>query len=255
MEEEPIDLNSQNKSEEVSEEVNEVMEPLIKENESEEKGNEIISPSDESESLEPVSGLSEEVDKQTASVETKKIPGWLRNFLFGLLAFLVVFAAGFIVSQITLTKPAQNEITKISLERNQLQDNLTNVQKELEVSKNDLETIRTALSTNQTDLKSALSEIENLKSSALFNQNLSELKYYVALARTALLNADKLSARQALSLAQENFVILSPLLDEDNRAAVDQRLSDSYKLAISNFELSLEELRTLSENLDRIPFH
>jgi septal ring factor EnvC (AmiA/AmiB activator) len=219
----------------------------------EEEVKEVVSSLDEPEKMEPITKLDVEPGKETSSVENKKMPGWLRNFLFGLAAVLVIFAAGFIVSQITSTQPARNKLAQLSLEEKQLQENLLSVQNELDLTKNDLNITRTALSTNQSDLKSAESEIEDLQSSANYNQNFSELKYYVALARIALLNTDKLSARQAISLAQDNFEIISPYLDADNREAVDQRLADAYKLVSSNMKSALDELKTLSENLERIP--
>lgn len=184
---------------------------------------------------------------------TKKMTGWLRKFLIGLVIVVLVFAAGFIVSQIVYTSPTRSALDLVTKEKIQLQKELSAERDKLAASQNDLEGKNAELTVTQSDLRSAESKIEQLQSDSIFNRNLEELKYHVTLTRIALLNQDKLTARQALNLAQDNLDKLSPLLDTDNLDAVEQRLADAYTLSIGNIEKALEELRTLTENLERIP--
>ena len=184
---------------------------------------------------------------------TKKMTGWLRKFLIGLVIVALIFAAGFIVSQIVYTSPTRSALDLVTKEKIQLQKELSAERDKLAASQNDLEGKKAELTVTQSDLRSAESKIEQLQSDSIFNRNLEELKYHVTLTRIALLNQDKLTARQALNLAQDNLDKLSPLLDTDNLDAVEQRLADAYTLSIGNIEKALEELRTLTENLERIP--
>jgi chromosome segregation ATPase len=169
------------------------------------------------------------------------------------LIIALIFTAGFIVAQIAYTSPVRSALEQVSTEKTQLQEKLASVQDELAASQNDLEGKTAELTVTQSDLRTAESTIEQLKSNEIFNRNLDEIKYHVALARIALLNQDKLTARQALNLAQDDLDELSPLLKADNLQAVKQRLADAYALSIADIGKALEELRTLTENLERIP--
>ena len=197
----------------------------------------------------------EESAAPESSVEPKpkKTNSWLRKTLIGIVIVVLIFAAGFIVAQIAYTSPIRSSLEQVTTEKSQLQEKLNSVQDQLATSQNDLESKTAELTVTQSDLRTAKSTIEQIKSNEIFNRNLEEIKYHVALARIALLKQDKLTARQALNLAQNNLDELSPLLETDNLQAVKQRLTDAYSLSIADIGKALEELRTLTENLERIP--
>ena len=217
----------------------------------------------ESEEIKATENASEETDipesaesvapESSAEPKPEKTNRWLRKSLIGLVIVVLIFAAGFIVAQIAYTSPIRSSLQQVTTEKSQLQEKLNSVQDQLATSQNDLESKTAELTVTQSDLRTAESTIEQLKSNDTFNRNLEEIKYHVALARIALLNQDKLTARQALNLAQNNLDELSPLLESDNLQAVKQRLTDAYSLSIADFGKALEELRTLTENLERIP--
>jgi len=73
------------------------------------------------------------------------------------------------------------------------------------------------------------------------------------MARSALLNKDSISSRQAISLAMEHFENIRNLLDEDISSGIDDQLKEIQRLVRSDTEKAVDKLRTLSENLERIP--
>lgn len=249
MDDEKLDTNSQNDLEQTNIE-NNLSEPAdLDDQDSEETKSTENAPEETDITEASVSNAPE------SSTETKpnKIAGWLRKSLIGLVIIVLIFAAGFIVAQIAFTSPVRNSLEKASTEKTQLQEKLSSAEDQLATSQNDLESKTAELTVTQSDLRTAESTIEQLKSNETFNRNLGEIKYHVALARIALLNQDKLTARQALNLAKDNLDELSPLLETDNLQAVKQKLTDAYSLSIADFGKALEVLRTLSENLERIP--
>jgi hypothetical protein len=249
MDDENLDTNPQNEAEQPDKE-NNLSESTDLENQDNEDTTKLKETQEETETSEVEK---EAVPDVSTEIKPQKTAGWLRKTLIGLVIIVLIFAAGFIVAQIAYTSPVRSSLDQVTTEKNQIQKELSSVQDQFATSQNDLENKKAELTVTQSDLRTAESTIEQLKTKETFNRNLEEIKYHVALARIALLNEDKLSARQALNLAQDNLDELTPLLEADNLQAVKQRLEDAYSLSISDFGKALEELRTLTENLERIP--
>ena len=185
--------------------------------------------------------------------EPKKMPAWLRKGLIYLISGLVLFLIGFLVSFYTSTVPFQNSYQSVLTELNKKDADLNNLQSQYAQTRIDLQNTQNNLVKAHLDLQDLEQDHEKLLAFSKFNQNLINFKYEIGLARFALLNKDTLSARQAISLAREYLETIRNLLDPDISTTIHDRLQDIHRLVLTDPEEALDELRTLSENLERIP--
>lgn len=205
-------------------------------------------PEDTAEDQEPQEKTEEKVEKSA-----KPMPTWLRNTLIALGFALILFAAGFIVAMVTQTAPTRQVLQSTRDELNSAQQALLDTQTNLEQTQQELSDTQALLTSTQNDLESSQAAYTNLNQTLTFMENLQAIKYNVALSRIALLKEDKLSASQTLSLASDSFDLIKDQLDSQSADVIAERLSNAIRLSRSNIQSALEELRTLTENLERIP--
>lgn len=185
--------------------------------------------------------------------EVKKMPEWLRNGLIFAGVGILLLLVGYLISFFTATIPAQNAYQTILQELNNKDNDLINLQAQFNQASEDLQNTQNNLNRIELDYQTLEQNHQKLIANSEFNQTLIDMKYEIGLARFALLNKDPLSARQAISLARDQFEKIRNLLDADISTGIQDRLQGIQKLFSTDPEEALDELRTLSENLERIP--
>ena len=216
----------------------------------------VVEPEDEPLSVEETTfDDSPVVETETPSEtlpEKNQTPAWVKKSLIWFVILVLVFLGGVILSQLTSVTPLRNNLRDITTQNIDHLAEISDLQAELEAAKNELSDTKSNLS----DVRESLSESNNnLQTSENEKQkqtNLLELQYNIAMARVAIANEDKLSTRQSLNLAEDNLEQLDGLLDTEIYEILQERLNSIQKNAKSNLSKAAEELRMLSENLERI---
>lgn len=185
--------------------------------------------------------------------EVKKMPDWLRKGLIFFVVGILLLLIGYLISYYTTTVPTQKTYQTVLQELNNKENAITNLQTQFDQTSKDLQDTQNNLDRIQRDYQTLEQNHQQLIANSEFNQTLIDMKYEIGLARFALLNKDPLSARQAISLAREQFEKIQNLMDSDISTGIQDRLQDIQKLVSTDPEEALDELRTLSENLERIP--
>jgi len=211
----------------------------------------VESPMDES--TEPITSPQEK--------EVKKMPAWLRNSLIFVGVGILLLLAGYLLSYYTATLPAQNsyatalhDLKNKDNELNDLQKKFDQVNSDLAEAKSDLTEAKSDLGRVQQDYQALDTQYNQLLANSEFNQNLIDFKYEVSRAKFALLNNDRTSANLSISLAKDKFKKIQILLGSDISTGMNDQLQEIQKLIRTNPDKALDELRTLNENLERIPF-
>lgn len=185
--------------------------------------------------------------------EGKKTPDWLRKAITYIVASILLLLIGYLISYFTTTVPTQKTNQIVMQELNNKETELNDLQTQFDQTSNDLQDTQNNLDRIQQDFQTLDQDHQQLIANSEFNQILIDMKYEVGLARFALLNKDPLSARQAISLTREQFEKIRNSMDTDISTGIEDRLKDIQKLVSSDLEEAMDELRTLSENLERIP--
>lgn len=199
-----------------------------------------------------------ELDKETPTVETeetpkkRETPSWIKKALIWFVILALVFLSGIIVSQLTGVNPLRSSLQEITTENMDRAATIDDLESQLEAAQSELSDTKNALS----DTQDSLSETTQMLAAAEEEQqkqiNLFELQYNIALARVAVSNQDRLSARQSLNLAEKNLESLEDHLDADTLEIIQERIDNAQRTINNNLTNTAEELRTLSENLERI---
>jgi cell division protein FtsL len=184
---------------------------------------------------------------------SKKMPGWLRKSLIFLIIGLMLILAGYLISFYTVTNPLQKSYQSVLSELSIKDSEVNNLQSQYDQTKNDLQGTQANLMKYEFEYQKLLQEYDQLLIYSEYNESFINLKYEVGMARSALLNKDSISSRQAISLAMEHFENIRNLLDEDISSGIDDQLKEIQRLVRSDTEKAIDKLRTLSENLERIP--
>lgn len=182
------------------------------------------------------------IEETAFPVEKKPTPAWLRKSLPWAVVIAVSLLIGFGLAYFLLYVPAEQArfeaSRQVSLQSEQIE--------KLEA---DLSQTQEQLTETQNRLEETASELSELQ----YNAALTALQNNITYARLALITKDMLTARQELSSASSNLTELIPLLgDEEVETALSERLAVIRSSLVSDPEKSLEELRTLSENLSRL---
>lgn len=216
-----------------------------------EEGNEL---SDQPEDL-PLEDESEEAAIPTFQdvPKSSQMPKWLRLGIIYLAAGILLLLAGYLIAYFTAIMPAQKAYESTLSELNSKNTEVDNLQSQLDQTSTDLQEAQNNLDRIQQEMQSLEQNNQQLQSNIEFNQNLLSFKYEISLARLSLLNDDVLSARQALSLAGEYFENVGNLLDTEISSGIEDRMEEIQKLLRSDTDEAIEELRTLGENLERLP--
>jgi uncharacterized membrane-anchored protein YhcB (DUF1043 family) len=185
--------------------------------------------------------------------EVKKLPNWLRKGLIFTGIGILLLLIGYLISYFTTTLPTQKTYQSVLQELNNKEDELNNLQTQFDQTRNDLQDTQNNLDRIEQDYQTLEQNHQQLIANSEFNQTLIDMKYEIGLARFALLNKDSLSARQAISLAREQFEKIEKLMNSDISTGIQNRLENIQRLVRTDPEEALDELRTLSENLERIP--
>jgi uncharacterized membrane-anchored protein YhcB (DUF1043 family) len=185
--------------------------------------------------------------------EIKKLPNWLRNGLIFTGVGILLLLIGYLISYFTTTVPTQKTYQSVLQELNNKEDELNNLQTQFDQTSNDLQDTQNNLDRLQQDYQTLEQNHQQLIANSEFNQTLIDIKYEIGLARFALLNKDSLSARQAIILASDQFEKIENLMNSDISTGIQDRLEDIQRLVRTDPDETLDELRTLSENLERIP--
>ncbi|MAT45509.1 MAG: hypothetical protein CL609_24535 [Anaerolineaceae bacterium] len=184
--------------------------------------------------------------------EKKQTPTWVKKSLIWIVILVLVFLSGVILSQLTSVTPLRNNLKDITSQNINHLEETDDLKAELESTKSELANTQSSLS----DARESLSESnQNLQTSENEKQrqtNLLELQYNIAMARVAIASEDKLSARQSVNLAEDNLEQLDGLLDTEIFEILQERLDSIQQNVKSNLNKAAEELRMLSENLERI---
>lgn len=185
--------------------------------------------------------------------EVKKLPNWLRKSLIFTGVGILLLLIGYLISYFTTTVPTQKTYQSVLQELNNKEGELNNLQTQFDQTSNDLQDTQNNLDRLQQDYQTLEQNHQQLIANSEFNQTLIDMKYEIGLARFALLNKDSFSARQAISLANDQFEKIENLMASDISTGIQNRLEDIQRLVRTDPEETLDELRTLSENLERIP--
>ncbi len=185
--------------------------------------------------------------------EVKKLPDWLRKGLIFTGVGILLLLIGYLISYFTTTVPTQKTYQSVLQELNNKENELNNLQTQFDQTSNDFQDTQNNLNRIQQDYQTLEQNHQQLIANNDFNQTLIDMKYEIGLARFALLNKDLLSARQSISLAREKFEKIRIFLDVDISSGIRDRLEDIQGIVRTDPEEALDELRTLSENLERIP--
>lgn len=185
--------------------------------------------------------------------KSSQMPKWLRLGIIYLAAGILLLLAGYLIAYFTAIMPAQKAYESTLSELNSKNTEVDNLQSQLDQTSTDLQEAQNNLDRIQQEMQSLEQNNQQLQSNIEFNQNLLSFKYEISLARLSLLNDDVLSARQALSLAGEYFENVGNLLDTEISSGIEDRMEEIQKLLRSDTDEAIEELRTLGENLERLP--
>lgn len=185
--------------------------------------------------------------------EVKKMPDWLRKSLIFLAVGLLLILIGYLISYFTTTVPTKDTYQTVLQELNNKEIELNNMQTQFDQTSNDLLDTQNNLDRIRQDYQSLELNYNQLLSDSEFNRYLIDLKYEISRAKYALLNEDRLSADLAMSLAKDKFAKIQILLASDISTGMNEQLQEIQKLVRTNPKEAMDELRTLSENLDRIP--
>ncbi len=190
----------------------------------------------------------------------KKMPGWLsKSLIYGGVGILLLLA-GFLIAFFTTTVPAQNSYQTVQQELKNKETALNDLQTQFDQNNNDLTEAKSDLVSLQQDFQSLEQDFQSLEqdnqlilSNSEFNQNLIDLKYEISRAKFAMLNEDLISANLALSLATDKFEIIQSMLDPEISNGMKEKLQEIQNLVRTDPDNALDQLRTLNENLERIP--
>ncbi|MBW6472970.1 MAG: hypothetical protein K0B14_07600 [Anaerolineaceae bacterium] len=185
--------------------------------------------------------------------EVKKLPNWLRKGLIFTGVGILLLLIGYLISFYTNTVPTQKAYQTVVQDLNNIENEMNNLQAQFDQTSSDLQETQNNLDRLRQDYQTLEQNYQQLIANSEFNQTLIDMKYEISLARFALLNKDSLSARQAISLAREQFEKIENLMDSDISTGIQNRLEDIQRLVRTDPGKALDELRTLSENLERIP--
>ncbi len=173
--------------------------------------------------------------------EVKEKSFWqksLRWVLVVLLSLAIGFALGFFL----LYMPANNALSQAKID--------------LADTKGALELVDTKAADLQAGLSDANAQVKTSAlalDSAKIDIALARMQANISYARLALINKDTLTARQELSDADANLANLTLLInDRETSSTLADRLKNIRADLSSDPSKALEELRILSENLDRL---
>ncbi|MDO9086513.1 MAG: hypothetical protein Q7U53_09935 [Anaerolineaceae bacterium] len=183
----------------------------------------------------------------------KQMPGWLRKSFIFLIIGLLLILVGYLISFYTVTNPLQKSYQSVLSELSNKDSEVNNLQSQYDQTKNDLQDTQNNLMKYELEYQKLQQEYDQLLIYSEYNESFINLKYEVGMARSALLNKDSISSRQAISLAMEHFEKIRNLLDADISSGIDDQLKEIQRLVRSDTEKAIDKLRTLSENLERIP--
>jgi hypothetical protein len=198
-----------------------------------------------------------EVEQSESVVEeplaSKKMPGWLRKGLLFLIFGLLLILAGYLISFFTATSPLQKSYQFVLSELSIKESEVDNLQNQYDQTRNDLLETQNNLLKLEGQFQGLQQEHDQLLLNSDYNSSFINFKYEIGLARLALLNEDTISSRQAVTLAKEHFEKIRNSLDADISSGIDDQLQEIQRLVRSDTEQAIDKLRTLSENLERIP--
>lgn len=189
----------------------------------------------------------------TEEKEVKNMPGWLRKGLIFVGVGILLLLAGYLVSYFTATVPTQNSYQAALQDLKNKDKELTDLQTKFDQTNNDLTVAEGNLARVQQNFQSLELKHNQLLANSEFNQNLIDFKYEISRAKFALLNEDRVSANLAISLAKDKFKKIQILLGSDISTGMNDQLQEIQKLMRTNPDNAMDELRTLNENLERIP--
>ena len=212
------------------------------------------------EDLGEVPDLTEQEDQQEQEEKEqeqerpiKKSSNWLRKSLLFLMIAVLLVLAGYLISYFTITVPNQTAYQSVMSDLTKTESDLENLQSQYDQMSVDLQEAQNKLALAQGENVTLQHDYNDLLSATEFNLNLVNLKYEIGLARFALLDKDTISAKQALSLANDYFSTIQGQMDEDISSGIADRLESIQSSITSNTSSAANELRTLAENLERIP--
>ncbi len=196
----------------------------------------------------------EQEKEETEEVQpTKKSSNWFRKSLIFLMVAVLLVLAGFLISYFTFTVPNQNAYQSVMSELTSTKAELENLQSQFDQISADLQEAQNKYMLAQGENVTLQHDYNDLLTASEFNLNLVNLKYEVGLARFAMLDKDAISARQSLSLASNYFDAIQSNLDQEISSGIADRLASIQSSITSNATNAANELRTLAENLERIP--
>lgn len=183
----------------------------------------------------------------------KKSSNWLRKSLLFLMIAVLLVLAGYLISYFTITVPNQTAYQSLMSDLTKTESDLENLQVQYDQISVDLQETQNKLSLAQGENVTLQHDYNDLLVASEYNLNLLNLKYEIGLARFALLDDDSISARQALSLANNYFDAIQGELDDEISTGIADRLKNIQSSISANTSRAENELRTLAENLERIP--
>jgi len=158
------------------------------------------------------------------------------------LIVLVSLAAGFTLCFFLFYMPANDALTQTKID-------LADTKASLEIAGANSADLQSRLTDANSQLKAATNELDSAK----VDLYLARLQANISYARLALVNKDTLTARQELSAADESLAQLTLVLnDSETASSLAARLKNIRLELTSDPSKALDELRTLSENLDRL---
>jgi chromosome segregation ATPase len=187
-----------------------------------------------------------------APTEKKQTPTWVKKSLIWIVILVLVFLSGVILSQLTSVTPLRNNLKDITSQNINHLEEISELKAELESTKSELADTKSNLSDSRESLSESNQNLQTSENEKQRQTNLLELQYNIAMARVAITNEDKLSARQSVNLAEDNLAQLDGLLDSEIYEILQERLDSIQQNVKSNLTKAAEELRMLSENLERI---
>lgn len=192
-------------------------------------------------------------EEQEEKQPTKKSGNWFRKSLLFLMFAVLFVLAGYLISYFTITIPNQNAYQSVMSELTGTKAELENLQSQFDQMSVDLQEAQNKFTLAQGENVTLQHDYNDLLTASEFNLNLVNLKYEIGLARFAMLDKDTISARQALSLANNYFETIQSELDDEISSGIADRLDSILSSISSNSTNAANELRTLAENLERIP--
>ncbi len=176
------------------------------------------------------------------AVTEPKPKTFVQKTLQWVLAVLLSLVIGFALALFLLYLPASSAL-------NQTKVDLANTKGSLELAETKSADLQSSLSDTNTQLKTAKNDLDSAK----INLTLARMQTNISYARLALINKDTLTARQELSDADANLANLTLLInDSETTSTLADRLKNIRSDLSSDPSKALEELRILSDNLDRL---